>query len=180
MDTIKFAEQCLNEVHERLIGSIKGLSQEDLSWRPATHANSTGEILWHLARTEDRMLRPNAVLGPEVWESQDLYHLFGYPKDSYPGVDPTFPATQGLPEPRLEHLLAYIEMVHQDTLEKLHSLSPDDLDRVPNPDLPQRSVSSYFRHLIIHNNNHHGQLDYIRGLMNQEWELTPGTGIIQP
>jgi hypothetical protein len=58
-------------------------------------------------------------------------------------------------------------------------LSPADLDGVPDPRQPERNVATYFRHMITHKNNHHGQIDFIRGLRHSEWDLTPGTGIVQ-
>jgi hypothetical protein len=50
---------------------------------------------------------------------------------------------------------------------------------VPDPRQPERNVATYFRHMITHKNNHHGQIDFIRGLRHPEWDLTPGTGIVQ-
>lgn len=180
MDALKFVEQCLNESYERLVKSLQGLSQEELVWRPAPHANCIAEIVWHVARGEDRMLRSRTGLGPELWESQRWYERFGYPREQSRDADYQLLTTLGLPPPQLENLLAYIEALHQDTLDKLHSLSPDDLDRVPDPSHPERPIASYFRHLVIHTNNHHGQVDYIRGLMQPDWDLPPGTGIVQP
>ncbi len=87
------------------------------------------------------------------------------------------PAT---PVPRLEDLLDYKEAVHRATLDKLGRLSPADFDRVPDPAQPRRTVGTYFRHQITHQNNHHGQVDYIRGLMQPAWDLPPGTGMVQP
>ena len=29
------------------------------------------------------------------------------------------------------------------------------------------------RHVIVHKNNHHGQIDYLRGLLEEDWDLTP-------
>ena len=180
MDTVKFVEQCLNEVHERLTKSLHGLNQEELIWRPAPHANCIAEILWHVVRSEDRMTRPRIGLGAELWESQQWYQRFGYPREQPRGTDYQLLRVLDLPAPQLEDLLAYMEAVHQDTLGKLHSLSPADLDRLPDPAHPERPIASYFRHLIIHKNNHHGQIDYIRGLIQPDWDLPPGTGIVQP
>jgi hypothetical protein len=69
--------------------------------------------------------------------------------------------------------------LHADTLEKLRGLTPDDLDRVPDPAQPDRNVSTQLRYMITHKNNHHGQIDYIRGLLHPEWELKSGTGVVQ-
>ena len=68
------------------------------------------------------------------------------------------------------------------TRERLRGLSPADLDGVPDPRQPERNVATYFRHMITHKNNLHGQIDFIRGLRHPEWDLTPGTpgpGIVQ-
>jgi len=75
MDTSKFIEQCLNQVYERLTKSLEVLTAEGLVWRPAPHANCIAEILWHMVRSEDRMIRSRIGLGPEVWESRQYYNL---------------------------------------------------------------------------------------------------------
>src|ERR1700675_4449343 len=41
------------------------------------------------------------------------------------------------------------------------------------------NVATQLRHMITHKNNHHGQIDFIRGLRHPECDLTPGTGIVQ-
>ena len=180
MDTMKFVEQSLNESYERLVKSLQGLSLDELGWRPAPHANCIVEIVWHVARSEDRMVRSLTELGPELWESQRWYHRFSYPREQPLTTDFQILRVLKLPPPQLEDLLVYIGALHHDTLDKLHSLSPDDLDRVPDPSYPERTIASYFRHLVVHTNNHHGQIDYIRGLMQLGWDLPPGTGIVQP
>jgi len=180
MDLIKFVEQSLNEMHERLTKSLHGLSQEELIWRPAPHTNCIAEILWHVVRAEDRGMRPRIGLGPELWETQRWYQRFGYPEEQSRDTDYQIFRTLGLPAPRLEDLVAYMEAVHNDTIDKLHNLSPDDFDRFPDPTYPERSLGAYFRHMVIHKSNHHGQIDYIRGLIQPDWDLTPGTGIVQP
>ena len=179
METVKFVEQCLNQVYERLMGSLKSLSQEDLSWRPAEHANSIGDILWHVARAGDRMATSATGQGPELWESQGWYKRLNAPREQSRLTDFQFLKAAPSPAPRLEDLVAYLEAIHQDALDKLRSLSASDLDRIPDPERPERSTASYFRHMITHTNNHHGQVDYIRGLMQPGWDLPPGTGVIQ-
>ena len=126
------------------------------------------------------MAGPRIGQGSELWESQQWHKRFGYTKGQPPNTVFQFLRVPGLPPPRLEDLLAYIEAVHQDTLRKVHSLSPEDLDRVPDPSHPERPIASYLRHIITHTNNHHGQIDYIRGLIQPAWDLPPGTGIVQP
>ncbi len=180
MDTIKFIEQCYNQMHQRLAITLQGLSEEQLLWRPAVHANCIAEIAFHAIYARDRLFSSSVGLRPPLWESQRWYERFGYPKE-FPSTG-WIPILRGLrlPPPRVEDLLAYMEAIHQDTLDKLHTLSPSDLDRAADPNHPERLVAFYLRHSITHTNNHHGQIDYIRGLMQPGWDLPPGTGIIQP
>jgi uncharacterized damage-inducible protein DinB len=180
MDTARFVEQCLNQVHERLLKSVQGLGSQELRWRPSPHANCIAEILWHLVRTEDRMLGPRIGLGPELWQREAWFRRFGYPGEQPQSSDYELFRTMGLPVPSLPDLLEYKEAVHRHTLDKLRGLSSGDFDRVPDPAQPQRTVATYFRHQITHQNNHHGQVDYIRGLMQPGWDLPPGTGMVQP
>ena len=48
----------------------------------------------------------------------------------------------------------------------------------PDPPEPERTVASLLRHLITRKNNHHGQIDYLRGLRYEGWDLPPGTGVV--
>ena len=43
----------------------------------------------------------------------------------------------------------------------------------PDPDRPDFTVAGSLRHLVTHKNNHHGQIDYLRGLQDKAWDL-PG------
>ena len=180
MATAKFIEQCLNQVYERLSKSMEGLTDEEMVWRPAPHANCILEILWHMIRSEDRMIRSSIGMESEVWEKRQYYKVFGLPKEHSRSDDYKILKESNLPSPTLKDLLSYRSDVHKDTLARLQGLSADDFDRVPNAEQPLRTIASYFRHLITHNNNHHGQIDFIRGLMQQGWDLPPGTGTIQP
>jgi len=180
MDTIRFVEQCLRQVHQRLLASLQGLEPQALVWRPAPQANCIAEIVYHVVRAEDRMSGPRAGLGPELWERDRWFERFGYPREQPMGTDYRLLRVQGLPAPALADLLEYKEAVHRSTLDRLRTLSPADFDQVPDPAQPERTVGAYFRHQITHQNNHHGQVDYIRGLMQTGWDLPPGTGMAQP
>ena len=179
MDTARFVAQCLGQVHERMLKSLHGLGKSELVWRPAPHANCIAEIVWHVVRVADRLAGPRVGLGPELWERDRWFERLGYPREQPPATDYQLFSRLSLPVPTLEDLLAYKQAVHLDTLEKLRRLSPDDFDRAPDPAQPERTVATYFRHQITHQNNHHGQVDYIRGMMQPGWDLPPGTGLVQ-
>jgi len=48
----------------------------------------------------------------------------------------------------------------------------------PDSDRPDPTVVGSLRHLVTHKNNHHGQIDYLRGLQDKAWDLPRGTGIV--
>ncbi|MFC1886854.1 DinB family protein [Thermodesulfobacteriota bacterium] len=178
MNTITFIEQCLIEVYVRLTKSMQGLTREDFIFRPAPHANCIAEVAFHLARAQDRMVAVRAGLGPELWESQKWFARFGYPRAQSRSGDFRILRDLNLTTPDPAILGAYLDSLHENTCTKVRELSPEDLDRAPDPAQPEYTLAVYFRHLIVHCNNHHGQIDYIRGLLQEKWDLPPGTGII--
>jgi len=180
MDALTFIRQTLTQAHERLMASLEGLTDADLAWRPAPAANTILEIAWHVARADDRLGRTMARLGPSLWDSQRWSAKLGDTQDIRAGEPYQFLKRGAATVPRLGDVTAYLEALHQDTRERLAGLTPEDLDRVPDPRQPDRNVATYLRHMITHKNNHHGQIDFIRGLLHPEWDLAPGTGIVQP
>ena len=62
----------------------------------------------------------------------------------------------------------------------LESLVDANLEEHMRRGEQQEIVADSLRHLIVHKNNHHGQIDYLRGLQEEDWDLTPGTGRILP
>ncbi len=178
MDTVTFISQSLSQVQLRLLATCDGLTQEQVIWRPAPHANNIGFILWHVARVEDGMI--NRLRGGSVnlWESQGWYEKFGQPVEMPDPGDRM--GLWALPIPDLDVLTGYLKAAHAQTLEYLSALTPDALDSGPDPDRPERTVVASLRHSITHKNNHHGQIDYIRGLQDDTWDLPPCTGMVLP
>ena len=176
MDTILFVSQCLAQVQLRLLGTCNGLTQDQVLWRPAPHANSIGFILWHVARGEDRTITALAGRANDLWESDGWYQAFGQPLEAPEPGDR--PGLRSLTVPSLDVLVGYLEAAYGQTQQYLSALAPEELDAVPRPSEPGRTVASLLRHLITHKNNHHGQIDYLRGLQHEGWDLPPGTGVV--
>jgi uncharacterized damage-inducible protein DinB len=87
---------------------------------------------------------------------------------------------RSLEMPNVEMLVGYLEAVYEQTRQYLSTLASEELDFAPDPSEPERTVASMLRHLITHKNNHHGQIDYLRGLQDETWDLTPGLGVVLP
>ncbi len=177
MDTLKFIADCLTQVQIRLAGTCEGLTPEQLTWRPAPAANNIGFILWHVSRNEDARITETGG-PPDLWVTGLWHRQFGQPITSPdPGDRLGF---RSLAIPSLEVLLAYSEAVHQRSLSFLASLSVDRLEESIQPTAAGQSVAGSLRHLITHKNNHHGQIDYLRGLQDETWDLPRGTGSVLP
>ncbi len=179
MDTVEFISASLRQVRIRLSATCEGLTQEQVLWRPAPHANSIGFILWHMARAEDNRIASLPGKAASLWESQGWYERFGQTVTS---PDPGDRAgLLAIPIPALDVLIGYVEAALGQAQEYLSTVTDDDLDVAPDPSQPEHTVGTALRHMITHTNNHHGQIDYIRGLQEADWDLTPGTGIyLQP
>ena len=85
---------------------------------------------------------------------------------------------QSLSIPTIDVLLGYCESVHDRNIEYISHLNADELDQPVSLGSPVYTVGNCLRHLITHQNNHHGQIDYIRGLQDETWDLPVGTGVI--
>ena len=176
MNTVCFISHSLSQVNLRLLATCEGLIQEQVLWRPTPYANNMGFILWHMARAEDYLISRFQKGRPSLWASEEWYKRFGQPVDAPDPGDKM--GLQGLPIPELEVLIGYSKAVHQRTQAFLSGLTPVGLDLSPDPNQPERTVAGSLRHLITHKNNHHGQIDYIRGLQDESWDLPPGTGSV--
>ena len=180
MDTVSFVSQCLKQVQLRLLATSNGLTQEQTLWRPASHANNIGFILWHMARNEDDLSSHLSGKQSSLWVAEGWHKRFDQPVEAPDPGDRM--GLRALSIPPLHTLVGYLKAAHQQTHEFLSTLTSDALDIAP-PDKsgqPERTVAVSLRHLITHENNHHGQIDYIRGLQDEAWDLPPGTGTVLP
>ena len=178
MDAVTFISDTLRQVQLRLLATCQSLTQDQVLWRPSPHANNIGFILWHLTRGEDSVISNLGAAQPALWVSQGWHEKFNQPAEAPDPGDRM--GLQSLPIPDVGVLLGYSKAVHEKSRSFLASLPSERLDEERDPTQPQRTVAASLRHLITHKNNHHGQIDYIRGLQDQSWDLPPGTGIVLP
>ena len=178
MDTITFIRDSLNQVQLRLMGTCDGLTQEQVEWRPAPYANNIGFILWHIARGEDRMIGQLSGAGVDLWESEGWYKRFGQPVEMPDPGDRM--GLRSLAIPSLDTLIGYLGASHKKTSRYLATLSVNSLAEIPKTYPRGASIGQALRHMVTHKNNHHGQVDFLRGLQDPDWDLPPGTGMTLP
>jgi uncharacterized damage-inducible protein DinB len=178
INTVLFISQSLIQAQVRLLASCKGLAREQVLWRPAPFANNIGFNLWHLARSEEAIVHHLGGQQPELWESEGWHKRFGQPVEAPDPGDTS--VLRDLPIPELGVLVDYLQAVHQRTLALVSELRQEALDGAPDQSRPDHTLAVSLRHLTTHKNNHHGQIDFIRGLQDDMWNATPGIGIVPP
>ena len=96
----------------------------------------------------------SAAAGPRSWGLPEQGNGWGY----------TAEQVAELPQFDLDLLNEYAEAVRAGTIEFLDGLSPDDLDRRPDPERPQNSIGRMLSHVIVEESQHVGQVAYLRGI----------------
>lgn len=155
-------------VHDDLPSVVRGLTPEQLLWRPDAQANPIAWLVWHLSRVQDDHLA--GISGHEqVWRSGGWFERFGLP---YPVQEHGYGHTSDdvaafvLDEPAL--LTGYHAAVHEETLAVLETLAEGDFERVVDRrwDPP---VTGAVRLVSVVNDvtQHLGQAAYVRGLLTR-------------
>ena len=182
MNTIQFIADCLEQTQIRLMATCEGLTAEQMAWRPAPTSNNIGFILWHLTRNEDARVTRTAADRPgfdaDLWVSDGWYERFDQPQTAPDPGDRLGLRSLTIPAP--EVLISYAAAVTGRTVRFLETLDDSRLGQRMRRGGQDETLADSLRHMIVHKNNHHGQIDYLRGLREEDWDLTPGTGRILP
>jgi uncharacterized damage-inducible protein DinB len=171
MDLKTFIAETLEEGKRRLYRALRGLTSEELAWRPGPEANPIGFLVWHVARVEDRWLARFPQDGTEVWIRDGWAQRCGLPEGDT-GVGYTTEQVTNFRMPPLADVQAYFDAVRQETLAYLQRLDVRELEvapkRSPFPEvggLPDDfTIGRMFRQLIGEENQHLGHVAYLRGL----------------
>ena len=168
MDGTALVADALSRVRDQLRALLDGLTAEELHGQPRP---TIEWLAWHLTRVQDSQIAPLA--GQEqVWIGLGWHSRFGMepdPRDYGPGHTHTPEQVEAFRAPDGKALLDYHDAVSEATMRYLAALSPQDLDRVldqpqfqPLPTVGVRLVS-----VVDDNVKHIGQIDYLKGLLQQ-------------
>ncbi len=174
MEFKDFIEQSLEEFRRRLYRTLRDLTVDELAWRPDPQANSIGFIVWHVGRVEDRWFQRFARGTVEVWVRDGWCRRFGL-SEGDTGVGYSAEQVANFPPLASDDLKGYLDDVRRETLEYIQGLDPRDFDiapeRTPFPDNSPAveffegcTIGRMFRQLIGEENQHLGQVAYLRGL----------------
>lgn len=169
-----FIEETLEDYSERVNAAIEPLSQEEMGWKPDPEANSIAFIYWHVARVEDGWTNTFGKGETNVWLRDKWQDKLGLPELGS-GFGYNADQVANFPNPPKDQLQTYFATVRSETLEFLRGLSESDLDSVPGrapfPEAPgtvsrfrEFSLARMYRQLIGEEDQHLGQISYVRGL----------------
>ena len=146
-------------------GTVEGLSDEDLAFRPSESANSIAWLVWHLTRIQDDHLA-DAMNAEQLWTRDGWAGKFKLPfgdADTGYGHSPDQVASVHASSPLL---LGYHDAVHEQTIAYVQKLAPEDYEAVvdkhwdPPVTLAVRLVS-----VISDDLQHAGQAALVRGVL---------------
>ena len=157
--------EAFGRIHGVVLGAVRGLSEEELAFRPEERCNSIAWLIWHLTRIQDDHVA--AVAGTEqAWMAEGWADRFGLPfSPAETGYGHTSAEVAAVRAPA-DLLVGYYEAVHAHTVKYVQGLAEADLDRVvdlnwdPPVTLAVRLVS-----VINDDLQHGGQAAYVRGML---------------
>ena len=157
--------EAFGRIHSVVMGAVRGLSEEELAFRPDGRCNSIAWLVWHLTRIQDDHIAH--VAGTEqAYMAEGWAGRFGLPfapeETGYGHSSAEVAAVRA----SADLLTGYYEAVHGRTVKYVQGLGEADLDRVvdehwdPPVTLGVRLVSVIYDDL-----QHGGQAAYVRGML---------------
>jgi hypothetical protein len=153
-------------VREEVTGTVGGLTDEQLQYRPGPQANSIGWLIWHLTRVQDDHVAAAAGL-EQVWTAQDIHQQFGLPFDTTATGYGQGSDEVAAVRVSAQLLIDYHDAVYRQTIDYVRGLTEADLGRVvderwdPPVTLGVRLVS-----VLSDDLQHVGQAAYLRGQLS--------------
>ena len=149
--------------------ATRGLTEDQLAFRPAGQANSIAWLAWHLTRIQDDHVA--AVAGTEqAWTAAGWARRFGLP---YPPGDTGYgQSSEQVAACRApaELLTGYHDAVYRNTVKFVQGLTEPELDRVVDPAWnPPVTLGVRLVSVISDDLQHAGQAAYLRGLVVKGW-----------
>ncbi|MGH2472623.1 MAG: DinB family protein [Candidatus Limnocylindria bacterium] len=169
-DTLDLAKQRSKMTRELVLKVVDGLSDEQLTWRPAPRAHSMGWTLWHIARCADKFAA-EAGGSAEIWVRERLAAKWGLAEILLgsngvgTGVDDETAAT--LRPPSKDLLVDYTRRSFAALDAVVDRFDADAVAREQTTfffDEPA-AIGRAFVTSIAHDNRHLGELEYVKGLL---------------
>ncbi len=164
--TVDLLTESVSVVHHAVEDSVRGLTPEQLAFRPSPTSPSMAWLIWHLTRVQD--LQAALLFGHrQVWHAGPWAARFALPFDGDAdgvGQGPEEAATVWVESGTL--LIDYHRDVSHRTVCALAARTDADLARlVDDPGGRRASVGGRLNRVIAENLRRVGQAAYVRGLL---------------
>lgn len=149
-------------IEQDVRGALKGLSAEQLAWRPSAQANSIAWLVWHLTRVMDDHVSELAGKN-QMWADWRDKFDFDVGDDTGYGH-----ASEQVGEVKAsaEQLLGYFNAVQTNALEFIKSLAEADYTKIVDENWnPPVTLAVRLVSVINDCTQHAGQAAYVRGLL---------------
>ncbi len=143
--------------------TLNGLTQAEISWRPACGCNSIGLIIYHCARSEDSFISRDLAGRKQIWETSNWYKKMNMPLEDV-GAHYTVEQVNSFKVPDLKDILAYWDEVRAATLKQLDSMTPEQFDKKVKMPWAEFPAGAIFSLIFGHTSQHIGECSYLRGL----------------
>ena len=162
---IDILRDAFERIRDTVSSTLDGLGDDDLTYRPGGDGNSIVWLVWHLARVQDNHIA-DAAGTEELWTSAGWADRFALDlPDTATGYGMTAEEVALVRGISSAQLVAYLDAVHDRTVDYLGTLTSADLERIvdtrwdPPVTLAARLVS-----VISDDLQHAGQAGYVAGL----------------
>jgi len=164
------------KAHDHVLALVEALTDEQLRWRPGSHAPSIGFHVWHLARWAD--FDAHEVEGTtQIWHAQGLGAAWGFPSsglgEAEAGTEMGDDASERLVLPGKAALLDYTRSAFTAVDGLLDRLSEDQQRGAPRaPDVGDEKLTDLIFTYLTHDNRHLGMIEAVRGLLGLRGSAT--------
>jgi hypothetical protein len=165
MNTAEYFRSALKNLHNSLADCLKGLTNEQLHFRPLGKGNHIAFTLWHCVRTEDTVINFFLQKKPPVWNAEGWDKKFGMdPKAQGTGMTAEQAASIRIPD--LGEFSKYMENVFRASETYLDGVKEESLAEVRDlPVLGKRNLYQVIGGIVLqHGSGHLGEIWYTKGL----------------
>ena len=173
MNGVQIMTRGMREIQGSLLRELEPLTEEHIYFAPIPGATTIAFIAWHITRTLDDTVHRTIPVTPTptIWTTNGYADQFG--KDPEEGTGTGFSADQvsGF-RPTLELLRAYGTDVGPTIPAAFEGMTDDDLDRVMDPERPERTLARQLQTFVLgHTYYHLGEIRYLKGLQGMPFML---------
>jgi uncharacterized damage-inducible protein DinB len=157
--------EAFGRIHGVVLGAVRGLSEEELAFRPEGRCNSIAWLVWHLTRIQDDHIAQVAGI-EQAYVAEGWADRFGLP---FPPAETGYghsSAEVAAVRASADLLTGYYEAVHGRTIKYVQGLGGADLDRVVDEHWdPPVTLGVRLASVLSDDLQHGGQAAYVRGML---------------